>query len=237
MRVESHLTFLDLWSAASAQLAFSETPMETMQGWFDAAGVGVNLTAVPQALVVREPQPDVLWSASVPGTRALSNLWIIALTAALLCCVAWGYFQRHTGYSKRRAEATRRSAFLSAAFCSFLLFLILIGVWRSRMAPIYDGVAYTPYVSAPPPPPPPISGFEALNHSLGLLDLARRECHGTHTLIFHPLSSSLTDPNARPWCDRHQRALRRGLQRRALRLVRGWTLHELKVHVPYLRRR
>lgn len=240
MHVESELAFLDLWSAANAQAIFSETPMETVQGWFDDAGVGISLTRAPQALVVRQPQPDVLWSATVPGTRALSNLWIIALSATLLGCVVWcvRFKGRNDRRYRRNQCLTPSTAGFIVVITSFLLFLILIGVWRSRMAPIYDGVAYTPYVSAPPPPPPPISGFMALNYSLGMLDLARRKSAAPQTLVFpHPLSSLLINQSPPTCCDRYKRTLRRGLHRRAVRLLRAWTLHELKVCLPHVRRR
>ena len=50
---------------------------------------------------------------------------------------------------------------------------ICTGVWRSSMAPIYEGVPFEPELTAPPPAPPPIEGLKAINSSVTLLELAR----------------------------------------------------------------
>ena len=86
---------------------------------------------------------------------------------------SWFQPRRKADYSITAMQRMRRRAFYLAA-CNALIFVVVISVWRVRMAPIYDGAGYTPHVDAPPPPPPPISGFYALDASTDPVELARR---------------------------------------------------------------
>lgn len=256
VHVDVTLTFLSVWDASNALTKIGKTTMESMQQtWFDNAGVGITLASMPEALVVRTPQPGVVWSSTVPGTRSLGMAWLVFLSCSMLACAVgffvprivafrasrgWGWtsdlatrtsrtlasegqgsnrsgeapplgrsqdsgrfltlsersnplkfssrdlidfldserswFRPRKRTAKSGAAAMRRMRrrAYSMAACFALIFVILIGVWRARMAPIYDGTPYVPHVDAPPPPPPPISGFYALDASADPFELARR---------------------------------------------------------------
>ena len=66
IQVDATMSFPSVWDASGAIQSASKTTAETMQTtWFP--GLGITLTGKPQPLLSVDPQPDVMWHATVPG--------------------------------------------------------------------------------------------------------------------------------------------------------------------------
>jgi hypothetical protein len=99
---------------------------------------------------------DHLWSPAVPGTQEMAITWIVMLSLAVFCMFCCCLIVA-------RNNEDEAPVGFPLCFCILFgtLFLIILGTWRSMMAPIYDvhvSPGPSPLPLWPPlsPPPPPL---------------------------------------------------------------------------------